>query len=260
MTCMLLERALEASGDDLDDAIKSLKELHLMESNQANQSATGSTFEMSRQQSSHLLKVRVLNSKQITCVDPFVSYELMEYTLHCIVASSGVDTTTKHQPGADSHQVSNTRPKCVDLFVRETSNVSEMDDARAHVSRALEALMKSILEGAGAEAAQSLHQNAVLKRAVEIQDERQKEFDERSHEVQGLKHLVVQYQEELRTLEVTTSRVYLVLKCIPGLKVIERVYVVLNFRSLCIYILQNKRHCPNGKGAEISIGSNLFGL
>lgn len=41
----LLERALEASGDDLDDAIKSLKELHLMESNQANLSATGSTFE-----------------------------------------------------------------------------------------------------------------------------------------------------------------------------------------------------------------------
>ncbi|KAI4997500.1 hypothetical protein ZWY2020_052842 [Hordeum vulgare] len=173
----LLERALEASGDDLDDAINSLKELHLMESNQANQSATGSTFEMSRQQSPFLLM------------------------LAGIVASSGVDTTTQHQPGADSHQVSNTRPKCVDLFVRETSNVSEMDDARAHVSRALEALMKSILEGAGAEAAQSLHQNAVLKRAVEIQDERQKEFDERSHEVQGLKHLVVQYQEELRTLE-----------------------------------------------------------
>lgn len=50
-----------------------------------------------------------------------------------------------------------------------------------------------------------LSQNAVLKRAVAIQHERQKEFDERSHEVQGLKQLVLQYQEQLRTLEVTDS-------------------------------------------------------
>ena len=41
----LLERALEVYGNDLDDAIKSLKELHLMESNQANLSAAGSAFE-----------------------------------------------------------------------------------------------------------------------------------------------------------------------------------------------------------------------
>jgi hypothetical protein len=47
-----------------------------------------------------------------------------------------------------------------------------------------------------------LSQNAVLKRAVAIQHERQKEYEERSHEVQGLKQLVIQYQEQLRTLEV----------------------------------------------------------
>ena len=48
-----------------------------------------------------------------------------------------------------------------------------------------------------------LSQNALLKRAVAIQHERQKEYDERSQEVQGLKQLVLQYQEQLRTLEVT---------------------------------------------------------
>jgi hypothetical protein len=47
-----------------------------------------------------------------------------------------------------------------------------------------------------------LRENAVLKRAVAIQHERQKEFDERSHEVQSLKQLVLQYQEQVRTLEV----------------------------------------------------------
>lgn len=50
-----------------------------------------------------------------------------------------------------------------------------------------------------------LRENAVLKRAVAIQHERQKEFYERSQEVQSLKQLVVQYQEQLRTLEVATT-------------------------------------------------------
>ncbi|KAI4969477.1 hypothetical protein ZWY2020_000391 [Hordeum vulgare] len=201
MDPQLLERALEASGDDLDNAIKSLKELHLMESNQANPSATGSTFENGP-----------------TAVQPSVEG---------IVASSGVDTATQHQPAADSHQPSNSGPEWVDLFVREMSNASDMDDARARASRALEALTKSILEGAGAEAAQSLHQenmmlkeqmtavlsqNAVLKRAVAIQHERQKEFDERSHEVQGLKQLVLQYQEQLRTLEINNYALQMHLK------------------------------------------------
>ncbi|KAI4971529.1 hypothetical protein ZWY2020_002443 [Hordeum vulgare] len=65
-----------------------------------------------------------------------------------IVASSDVDTDTQHQPAADSHQASNTGPEWIDLFVRDMSNASDMDDARARASRAREALMKSILEGA----------------------------------------------------------------------------------------------------------------
>ncbi|KAI4978044.1 hypothetical protein ZWY2020_014598 [Hordeum vulgare] len=132
------------------------------------------------------------------------------YVSTYIVASSGVDITTQHQPAADSHQPSNTGPEWVDLFVREMSNASDMDDARARASRALEALTKSILEGVGAEVAQSLHQenmmlkeqmtavmseNAVLKRAVAIQHEREKEFNERSHEVECVKQLVLQYHE-----------------------------------------------------------------
>lgn len=47
-----------------------------------------------------------------------------------------------------------------------------------------------------------LRENSILKRAVAIQHERQKEYDERNQEVQQLKQLVVQYQEQLRNLEV----------------------------------------------------------
>lgn len=47
-----------------------------------------------------------------------------------------------------------------------------------------------------------MRENSVLKRAVSIQHERQKEFEERSQELQHLKQLVAQYQEQVRTLEV----------------------------------------------------------
>ncbi|KAM0844201.1 hypothetical protein ACQ4PT_057220 [Festuca glaucescens] len=195
----LLERALEASGDDLDSAIKSLKELNL-ESTQAVLSATAS------------------ENGQPTAVQPSVEG---------IVTNGGLDTATEHQPAADSHQATNSGPEWVELFVREMSNASDMDDARARASRALEALTKSIVDGAGAAAAQSLHQenmllkeqmtavlsqNAVLKRAVAIQHERQKEYDERSNEVQGLKQLVLQYQEQLRTLEINNYALQMHLK------------------------------------------------
>lgn len=47
-----------------------------------------------------------------------------------------------------------------------------------------------------------IQENTVLKRAVSIQHERQREFEDRSQELQHLKQMVSQYQEQLRTLEV----------------------------------------------------------
>ena len=46
----------------------------------------------------------------------------------------------------------------VGLFVREILNASNIDDARARASRALEVLEKSIRARAGAEVAQNFHQ------------------------------------------------------------------------------------------------------
>ncbi|MCD7449993.1 hypothetical protein HAX54_002710 [Datura stramonium] len=105
----------------------------------------------------------------------------------------------------------------VELFVREMMSATSTDDARARATRVLESLEKSISAGASAEAAQNfqkenmmlkdqtemiLSDNAILKRAVAIQHERQKEHNDRNQEVQQLKQLIVQYQEQLRTLEV----------------------------------------------------------
>lgn len=56
-------------------------------------------------------------------------------------------------------------------------------------------LLKEQIEGL-------IRDNSVLKRAVSIQHERQKEYEGRNQEFQHLKQLVSQYQEQLRTLEV----------------------------------------------------------
>lgn len=47
-----------------------------------------------------------------------------------------------------------------------------------------------------------MRENTILKRAVAIQHERQKEYDDKDQELRHLKQLVSQYQEQLRTLEV----------------------------------------------------------
>ncbi|XP_039142408.1 uncharacterized protein LOC120279554 [Dioscorea cayenensis subsp. rotundata] len=118
-------------------------------------------------------------------------------------------------------------PAWVDLFVREMMNANNVDDARARASRVLDVLEKSIMARVTSEAMQNfekenmvvkeqmkvvLHENNILKRAVAIQHERQKEHEARNQELQHLKQLVVKYQEQLRTLEVNNYALAMHLK------------------------------------------------
>ena len=54
-----------------------------------------------------------------------------------------------------------------------------------------------------------LNDNQILKRAVAIQHERNLEQEERIKGVEQLKHLLSQYQEQIRSLEVTFGLVLL---------------------------------------------------
>lgn len=47
-----------------------------------------------------------------------------------------------------------------------------------------------------------IQENAILKRAVAIQHERQKDYENKGQELHQLRQLISQYQEQLRTLEV----------------------------------------------------------
>lgn len=164
---------MEECGNDLDVAIKRLHELHLSHAHGKSVSASEADGEM----------------------------------------DGGIVNTAfvLNNPPADGTE-------WVELFVREMMSATSTDDARARATIVLESLEKSISASASAEAAQNfqkenmmlkeqieliLRDNIILKRLVAIQHERQKEHnDDRTQEVQQLKQLIAQYQEQLRTLEV----------------------------------------------------------
>ncbi|KAH0917913.1 hypothetical protein HID58_025573 [Brassica napus] len=174
MDYQILERAIEECGEDLDSAIRSLNQLRLESTNQNPEEAKVEGSE----------KEQVLN----------------------------LDGT-----------------EWVELFVREMMSASDMNDAKDRASTALEALDKSIKARAGADAAMqsslqqensmlkqqleaTVQENSLLKRAVVTQQKRQRETEDQSQELQGLRQMVSQYQEQLRTLEVNNYALTLHLK------------------------------------------------
>ncbi|KAG8367432.1 hypothetical protein BUALT_Bualt16G0071400 [Buddleja alternifolia] len=190
MDRQFLEKALEESGDDLESAIKRLNELRL--------SAAGSTSDGTQE------------------IDAQFSAK---------VVNNGESAPREEPPAGSNLPVDGA--EWVELLVTEVLNASNIEDAKARVSRALEALERSICASATTEAAQSfqkenimlkqqlealLQENAILKRAVSIQHDRQKEFEERGQELHQLKQLVSQYQEQLRTLEVNNYALAMHLK------------------------------------------------
>uniref|UniRef100_A0A7N0TBL7 CUE domain-containing protein n=1 Tax=Kalanchoe fedtschenkoi TaxID=63787 RepID=A0A7N0TBL7_KALFE len=195
MDKQLIERVLDECGDDLDSAIRSLNELCL-----------GSYGELNGKPESNSQH----EAQNVAAADAGGNGEsgLLE------------GQTAQNNTAMDGAQ-------WVELFVSEMKCASNMDDARARASRALEALEKSIVTCAGAEAVQSFEQentllkgqiqalvqeNSILKRAVGIQHERQKDYEDKIRELQNLKQMVSQYQEQLHTLEVNNYALAMHLK------------------------------------------------
>ncbi|CAO2141153.1 unnamed protein product [Urochloa humidicola] len=122
MDPQLLIRALEASGDDLDSATKSLMELRLESS--AMTTAIGCESENGIP----------------------TGVQAMTTAIGC---ESENGLTTAVLPSAEG---SVTNKEWVELFVKEMIQASDIDDARARAARALEAMKKSILNPAKSEA------------------------------------------------------------------------------------------------------------
>ncbi|XP_022721204.1 uncharacterized protein LOC111278814 [Durio zibethinus] len=184
----LLERALLECGNDINTAIKRLQELCL-----GGVEATGDRSVPVEELGTIAEQVTLTNDRETATA---------AMTVQNILAPENLPVD-----GAE----------WVDLFVREMMSATSVDDAKDRASKLLEVLEKSISNRAAEESAQSFHEenillkeqievliqeNTVLKRAVAIQHERQKEYQDKNHELQHLKQLVSQYQEQLRTLEV----------------------------------------------------------
>lgn len=191
----LIEQALESNGHDLDLAIKSLNDLRLGYAGN-NPGGSGILSDAHPQQGNQ----------------PQVNGD--------VEGGSAKDSLASRTSPVDG-------AAWVEHFVREMSAASNVDDARVRASRALEAFEKSVYTHASAEAAKNfqqenlvlkeqvqalLQENGILKRAVSIQHERQKEYEAKSEEVQQLKQLLSQCQEHIRTLEVNNYALAMHLK------------------------------------------------
>ncbi|KAL0698704.1 hypothetical protein Bca4012_054826 [Brassica carinata] len=184
MDNQILERAIEECGDDIDSAIRCLNQLRLESTNENSESS--------------------------------------------IQEEAKVEAAPQQQQGTEE-VLNMDGTEWVDLFVREMMNASDMKDAKDRAARALEALEKSINARAGADAARQsslqqensmlrqqleaiVQENSLLKRAVVTQQKRQRESEDQSQELQHLRQMVTQYQEQLRTLEVNNYALTLHLK------------------------------------------------
>lgn len=181
-----IERALEASANDLNSAIRSLNDLCLESSaNRANN----------------------------------------------VVEENGKVFSQATEAESTSVNIPKDGSEWVDLFVREMMEASNMEEARARASRALESLEKSIIARVNSEPTHNfnkecmilkeqvetiLRENTILKSAVVIQHERQKDFEMKNQEILHLKQLVSQYQEQLSKLEVNNYALTMHLKQARG--------------------------------------------
>ncbi|GAV62707.1 CUE domain-containing protein, partial [Cephalotus follicularis] len=187
----LVRSVLRNHNNKIEDAMESLRALSFSD-------AIGSI------KSQSVDSVTIGNSAEITNQDVGTCSQMSEQKVEDI---KDRNSTFEYDSNMDGSQ-------WVDLFVHEMMNATNVDDARGRAVRILEAFEKSVttnlraseeLEHASLkEHLQSLfNDNQILKRAVAIQHERNLEQEEKGKEVQQLKLVLSQYQQQVRNLEVS---------------------------------------------------------
>ncbi|RWW28119.1 hypothetical protein GW17_00007422, partial [Ensete ventricosum] len=102
----------------------------------------------------------------------------------------------------------------LDIFVQEMMRASDWDDVRGRAMKILEVFERNVVAQTTAAVEHEinslkeqlqglLRDNQILKRAVTIQHERNSDHEEKVKEVQHLKHVISQYQEQVRALEMS---------------------------------------------------------
>uniref|UniRef100_A0A6V7QT42 CUE domain-containing protein n=1 Tax=Ananas comosus var. bracteatus TaxID=296719 RepID=A0A6V7QT42_ANACO len=198
----VIESVLNNHDHKIDDAIKSLHALCLGDG-AARNDLTG------------LNDLTALNSMLMPNDNPTDSGMNSERTEQHVESTHAVNVNS-------GESMLQNRAAWVDMFVQEMMNASDWDDVRGRAMKFLEAFERNVVENATASAedeANSLKEqlqclirdNQILKKAVAIQHERNLEHEEKVKEVQQLKLIISQYQEQVRNLEMTnyTLKVHL---------------------------------------------------
>ncbi|KAL3699423.1 hypothetical protein R1sor_017445 [Riccia sorocarpa] len=197
MDGQLVERVYESCGRNLDSAIKSLTDLRLSSGEQVSPCENGG------------------HATPSTAPSPSATCETVNEGYAQATSSQCMPQEEKSTPQLPGN-VPTDGAEWVDLLVREMMGAVDLDDARLRATRALEAFEKIVASRTGVisevlkkenislkeQIQVLLRDNHILKRAVTIQHERQLEHEERSRELQAVKQLLAQHQEQLRMLEI----------------------------------------------------------
>lgn len=181
----VVENVLNSHDHKIDDAIKSLHALCLRDNSLRGEPVIGGSELES-------------NENGIEGVMDAQTPELNAEVIHNVES----DSKSKEIHGSS----------WVDLLVQEMMNASNWSDVRSRAMKILESFEQMVVTHSTASKEQEiaslkeqlqclLRDNQILKRAVTIQHERNLEFEEKVKEVEQLKNIISQYQEQVRTLE-----------------------------------------------------------
>ncbi|CAN6845900.1 unnamed protein product [Brassica oleracea] len=133
--------------------------------------------------------------------------ELANKEFHAVAGGTFTADSDNHPASGDDW---------VALLIREVTQSTGIDDAKVRAAKVLEALEQALSSRAREEAwkifqaekvavqqqvEDLMKDNTVLKRAVAIQHERQKAFEDANQQLELLKQVIPQYQEKIRNLE-----------------------------------------------------------
>lgn len=181
----VVETVLNSHDHKIDDAIKSLHALCLRENSMRGEPLNG---------------VSELESNEHG-IEGIMDAQTPELNAEVI-----------HDAESDSKSKEIYGSSWVDILVQEMMNASDWSDIRSRAMKILESFEQTVVAQSTAAKEQEiaslkeqlqclLRDNQILKRAVTIQHDRNLEFEEKLKEVQQLKNIISQYQEQVRTLE-----------------------------------------------------------
>jgi hypothetical protein len=210
---------LAECGNDIDAAIRRLNQLRI-ETDAAAAAAQPNNQQQQQPTNSNQQQPPASASNQQQQQQEAAAQQQQQQARQAQPAAGAADAAGPSAPAAAGPQ---TADQWVETLVGEMAQATDIPDARGRAAKLLhsfEHFVSSRVAAAPPQLAarleESQRENAILKRAVQIQNARMQESAARDHELASLKTAVVQYQERLRHLELSNYSLALHLQKATG--------------------------------------------